>query len=163
MPFTLLDQADRRFDGFMDLLPVDDLVYPQYEADPDLFDMLYQEEGFGAAVAGLHVVEGGIRIGDAFHAEGTEISIDGRTGDVIDFEFELHPETGSPVRVAQLLDAVLGTLDREIQVLGETSNGDILQALAMALAARARMIHAPVNQTSTLARALLGYWPAAAG
>lgn len=78
-----------------------------------------------------------------------------RTGDVIDFEFELHAETGSPVRVAQLLDALLETLDREIQVLGETSNGDILQSLAMALAARARMIHAPVNQTSTLARTLV--------
>jgi hypothetical protein len=78
-----------------------------------------------------------------------------RTGDVIDFEFELHPETGSPVRVAQLLGALLETLDREIEILGETSNGDILQSLAMALAARARMIHAPVNQTSTLARALV--------
>ena len=30
------------------------------------------------------VVEGGIRIGDTFHAEGTEISIDGRTGNVIE-------------------------------------------------------------------------------
>mgnify|MGYP001788255116 CR=1 FL=1 len=30
------------------------------------------------------VVEGGIRIGDRFHAEGTEISIDGRTGNVIE-------------------------------------------------------------------------------
>ncbi len=78
-----------------------------------------------------------------------------QTGDVIDFEFELHPETGSPMRVAQLLGAVLETLDREIQILGETSNGDILQALAMALAARARMIHAPVTQTSTLARTLV--------
>ncbi len=29
------------------------------------------------------VVEGGIRIGDDFHAEGTEISIDGRTGNVM--------------------------------------------------------------------------------
>ena len=30
------------------------------------------------------VVDGGIRIGDTFHAEGTEISIDGRTGNVIE-------------------------------------------------------------------------------
>ena len=30
------------------------------------------------------VVDGGIRIGDVFHAEGTEISIDGRTGNVIE-------------------------------------------------------------------------------
>jgi hypothetical protein len=78
-----------------------------------------------------------------------------QTGDVIDFDFPLHPDTGSPVRVAQLLTAVLATVDREIRTLGETSNGDILQALAMAAAARARMIHAPVEQTSELARTLL--------
>lgn len=78
-----------------------------------------------------------------------------QTGEVIDFEFPLHAETGSAVRVAQLLSAVLETVDREIKVLGETSNGDILQALTMAVAARARMIHAPVEQTGGLARELL--------
>ncbi len=78
-----------------------------------------------------------------------------QTGEVIDFEFELHPDTGSPVRVAQLLGALLETLDRELDILGETSNGDVLQTLAMALAARARMIHAPVEQTAGLARTLL--------
>lgn len=78
-----------------------------------------------------------------------------QTGEVIDFEFDLHPDTGSAMRVSQLLSAVLHTLDREIRVLGETSNGDVLQALAMALAARARMIHAPVAQTAELARDLV--------
>jgi hypothetical protein len=78
-----------------------------------------------------------------------------QTGEVIDFEFALHEETGSTVRVSQLLSALLGTIDREIRVLGETSNGDILQAVAMALAARARMIHAPLEQTASLARQLL--------
>jgi phosphoenolpyruvate-protein kinase (PTS system EI component) len=34
--------------------------------------------------ADVVVVDGGIRIGDTFHAEGTEISIDGRTGNVIE-------------------------------------------------------------------------------
>jgi hypothetical protein len=78
-----------------------------------------------------------------------------QTGETIDFEFELHPDTGSAVRVSQLLSALLETLDRELRVLGETSNGDVLQAVAMSLAARARMIHAPVAQTSTLARDLV--------
>jgi DNA-binding transcriptional regulator LsrR (DeoR family) len=78
-----------------------------------------------------------------------------RTGEVIDFEFGLHEETGSVIRVSQLLGALLETIDREIRVLGETSNGDILQAVAMSLAARARMIHAPLQQTSSLARELL--------
>jgi len=78
-----------------------------------------------------------------------------QTGETIDFEFALHADTGSAVRVSQLLTAVLETIDRELKVLGDTSNGDILQSLAMATAARVRMIHAPLPQTSGLARDLL--------
>ena len=78
-----------------------------------------------------------------------------QTGETFEFEFVLHPDTGSVLRVNQLLSAVLETLDREIRILGETSNGDVLQAVAMALAARARMIHAPAAQTADLAKDLL--------
>lgn len=65
------------------------------------------------------------------------------TGEKIAFEFPLHGETQSAMRVSQLLTAVLGSIDRELRVLGNTANGDVLQALAMALAARAAMLHAP--------------------
>ena len=65
------------------------------------------------------------------------------TGEKIAFEFPLHAETQSAMRVSQLLDSVLGTVDRELKVLGNTANGDVLQALAMALAARTAMLHAP--------------------
>jgi len=65
------------------------------------------------------------------------------TGDVFDVVFPLHEETGSVVRVDQLVSAILEAIDRDIAVAGETSNGDVLQAAAMALAIRARMIHAP--------------------
>ncbi len=78
-----------------------------------------------------------------------------QTGETLDFDFALHPDTGSALRVNQLLSAVLEALDREIRVLGETSNGDVLQAVAMALAARARMIHAPATQTADLAKSLV--------
>jgi hypothetical protein len=78
-----------------------------------------------------------------------------QTGETLDFEFALHPDTGSALRVNQLLSAVLEALDREIRILGETSNGDVLQSVAMALAARARMIHAPAAQTGELARTLV--------
>jgi hypothetical protein len=47
------------------------------------------------------------------------------------------------MRVSQLLTAVLGVVDCELWVLGNTANGDVLQALAMALAARTAMLHAP--------------------
>lgn len=77
------------------------------------------------------------------------------TGETIDFSFPLHPETLSAVRVSGLLTALLATLDREIKVSGETGNGDVLQALAMALAARAAMIAAPSAQTAKLAGDLL--------
>ncbi|MBS1218134.1 MAG: hypothetical protein H6R21_1267 [Proteobacteria bacterium] len=65
------------------------------------------------------------------------------TGEKISFEFPLHAETQSAMRVSQLLTAVLGVVDRELRVLGNTANGDVMQALAMALAVRTAMLHAP--------------------
>lgn len=73
------------------------------------------------------------------------------TGEKIAFEFPLHAETQSAMRVAQLLTAVLGSLGRELKVLGNTANGDVLQALAMALAARTAMLHAPYSVGRRLA------------
>ena len=64
------------------------------------------------------------------------------TGEKITFEFPLHGETQSAMRVSQLLTAVLGVIDRELRVLGNTANGDVMQ-LAMALATRTAMLHAP--------------------
>lgn len=76
------------------------------------------------------------------------------TGEKIAFEFPLHAETQSAMRVSQLLTAVLGSLDRELRVLGNTANGDVLQALAMALAARTAMLHAPYAVGQQLATEL---------
>lgn len=77
------------------------------------------------------------------------------TGMRIDFAFPLHAHTASPIRVAQLLTSVLAAVDREIRVLGATANGDVLQALAMALAARSAMIEASSDATVRLARSLV--------
>ncbi|MCE2998254.1 MAG: hypothetical protein LW892_00255 [Betaproteobacteria bacterium] len=85
------------------------------------------------------------------------------TGEKIAFEFPLHPETQSAMRVSQLLGAVLGTLDRELRVLGNTANGDVMQALAMALAVRTAMLHAPYTVGQELATALAAHALAAAG
>lgn len=76
------------------------------------------------------------------------------TGDRLEFSFPLHPDTGSAVRVTQLLTSLLATLDREIKLLDETANGDVLQALAMALSVRASMIHAPYAPVAKLASSL---------
>ncbi len=78
-----------------------------------------------------------------------------QTGDVIDYSFTLHPQTRSATDVARLLSSLLETLDREIRIGGNSGNGDVLQALAMALAVRASMIHAPRELTARLASDLL--------
>jgi hypothetical protein len=77
------------------------------------------------------------------------------SGNQFEFEFPLHPETGSAVHVANLLDALLGSLDREIRQLGNVSNGDVLQAVAMALAVRARILPGDPAQMANLASDLL--------
>ncbi|MED5336740.1 MAG: hypothetical protein VX606_01590 [Pseudomonadota bacterium] len=78
------------------------------------------------------------------------------TGDVFDIDFALHPETGDSVRVEQTLSLVLVAIDRDLKVMGATSNGDILQALAMALAVRARMIHGGGEMVVQLTHKLVG-------
>ena len=82
-------------------------------------------------------------------------SVNTATGDRFDVEFPLHPDTGSAVRVSQLVSVLLETVERDLAVAGETSNGDVLQAMAMALAVRARIIHAPPSASGALARELV--------
>ena len=77
------------------------------------------------------------------------------TGDTRNITFPLHSGTASPVRVNQLLTAILDAINQDIKVCGETRNGDVLQAAAMALAVRARIIHAPTNVTAELSSQLL--------
>tara|TARA_R110002110_G_scaffold247241_10_gene463590 strand:- start:1171 stop:1503 length:333 start_codon:yes stop_codon:yes gene_type:complete len=67
-------------------------------------------------------------------------------------DFELHPETASAVHVNHLLTSVLDALDREIGVLGDAATGDVLQALAMALATRTRIVP---NQSEALDESVL--------
>lgn len=77
------------------------------------------------------------------------------SGNRFEFDFELHPDTQSPVQVANLLSAVLEALDREIQLQGRVGNGDLLQALAMALAVRTRMLDGDHGRLEALAQDLL--------
>jgi hypothetical protein len=73
------------------------------------------------------------------------------SGDRFDISFPLHPQTASPMRVSQMLSAILGVLDDEVRLAPGTSNGDILQALAMALSIRSSMIEEPKELTDRLA------------
>jgi len=77
------------------------------------------------------------------------------TGDVFDIDFPLDPGTGSAVRTHQLLSDLLASIDRVLAMAEPVSNGDVLQAMAMALAVRTRMIHAPAETRQRLAMQLL--------
>ncbi len=77
------------------------------------------------------------------------------SGGVLDVTFPLHEQTASAMRVQQLLAALMETITREIKVLGPTSNGDVLQALSMALALGAGMVEVAPATALRLARDLL--------
>jgi hypothetical protein len=77
------------------------------------------------------------------------------SGNQFEFEFPLHPETASTVDVFNLLSAVLATLDHEIRQIGSVSNGDVLQAVAMALAVRTRILPGNPEALAGLASRLL--------
>jgi hypothetical protein len=53
--------------------------------------------------------------------------------------FPLHPETGSPAAIGTILTAVLDALSTNLTESAKLSDGDVLQALAMAVAIRTRM------------------------
>lgn len=77
------------------------------------------------------------------------------SGECLDITFPLHSQTVSPVRVSQMLSAVLEAIDREVKLDPVTSNGDVLQAVAMALAIRASMIEAPKENCDRLVSELV--------
>jgi hypothetical protein len=77
------------------------------------------------------------------------------TGDGIDVRFPLHPATVSVSQTAELLTRTLETVTDAVTADARYANGDVLQSLAMALAVRATMIHAPPEVTAQLARELL--------
>ena len=63
------------------------------------------------------------------------------TGDKFEINL-LSPHTEDPVRVHQLLTTIMNALASDLKVLGETSNGDILRAVAWRWR-YVRMVHAP--------------------
>ena len=77
------------------------------------------------------------------------------SGNQFDFQFELHPQTESAVNVSNLLSSVLDAVAREVKLLEPVGNGDVLQALAMALAVRVRMLDGNPAMLDRLAGELL--------
>lgn len=77
------------------------------------------------------------------------------TGETIDVTFDLHAETRNETDVSALLTALLSAIDARVADREGVSNGDVMQALAMAMALRVAMIPAPRTVTEPLARDLL--------
>tara|TARA_Y100001934_G_scaffold53766_1_gene65981 strand:- start:211 stop:537 length:327 start_codon:yes stop_codon:yes gene_type:complete len=77
------------------------------------------------------------------------------TGDKFEISFPLHTETGDAVKVHNLVSSVLRAIEDDIKLLNGIDNGDVLQAVAMALAVRSRMIHASTVVTSKITLALV--------
>lgn len=73
------------------------------------------------------------------------------TEDIFDIDFPLDPHTSDAVHLHQLLSDLLLATDRAVSRANPMSNGDVLQAMAMALAVRTRMIHAPAETRGNLA------------
>ena len=77
------------------------------------------------------------------------------SGRAFDVNFPLHPQTRSAEAVSKMITALLETLSHEVEVRQDVSDGDVLQALAMTLAVRARMVDADAQSTLTLVNGLV--------
>ncbi|MGA7982659.1 MAG: hypothetical protein WCA32_20860 [Chromatiaceae bacterium] len=77
------------------------------------------------------------------------------TGEAFDIRFPLHPQTGSEEAVAGMLTSVLDALTRTLADRSDVTDGDVLQALAMALAIRARMVDAKPSASMRLMHELV--------
>ncbi len=76
-------------------------------------------------------------------------------GEAFDIQFPLHLETRSPEAVADLLTGVLGAISARVESGQGVSDGDVLQALAMAMAVRARMVDVPPKTSLSLMHGLV--------
>jgi hypothetical protein len=83
-------------------------------------------------------------------------------GRAFDVSLPLHLQTRSETGVAQMVTELLATLSSYLGSNRNVSDGDVLQALAITLAIRARMLSATQESTASLIEDLFGTAYAAA-
>ena len=76
-------------------------------------------------------------------------------GDAYEIRFPLHPQTRSPEGVSGLLSSALEAISKDVESGTPVSDGDVLQALSMALAIRARLVDAPPGASLRLMHELV--------
>jgi len=82
----------------------------------------------------------------------TAVAASGRT---FEMDFPLHPDTRSSADVSRMVTALLRAVNDSVEAGGEVSDGDVLQALAMAMAVRSRLIDVDPEVVQRLSHALL--------
>ncbi len=70
-------------------------------------------------------------------------------------EFPLHPETGDPAAVGDMLEALLDTISEYVTADTPVSNGDVVQALAMVTSIRLGLLPVPMESARALFDSLL--------
>ena len=75
--------------------------------------------------------------------------------DALEIHFPLHPETNSSQHVSEMLERVLGAVSEVIDSHRRVSDGDVLQALAMASAIRMNLVTAHLETTERAMDGLL--------
>lgn len=76
------------------------------------------------------------------------------TGEVLEFELPLHPQTSSAVHVGTLLEGVLDKLSEIVEGPSDMSDGDVIQALTLAVAVRLSVAGLPAETARQLVEEL---------
>ena len=69
--------------------------------------------------------------------------------------FPLHEHTVNASHVGALLEALLDSITKEIRANQDVSDGDVLQAVCMALAIRMHLVDAPADAVRAMVAATL--------
>lgn len=72
------------------------------------------------------------------------------TGTAREIKFPLHEHTVNVGHVGAILEALLERISEQVQERPPVSDGDLLQAMCMALAIRMNMVEAPADAVSAL-------------
>jgi hypothetical protein len=78
-------------------------------------------------------------------------------GEVLEFNLPLHPHTHSPEQVGTLIEAILETVSQRVEGAERFSDGDVLQALTLALAVRLKVADMPTDTARQLVEALANF------
>ena len=78
-------------------------------------------------------------------------------GEVLEFNLPLHPHTHNAAQVGTLIEAVLETVSQTVEGAERFSDGDVLQALTLAMAVRLKVAGMPADTARQLVETLASF------